>query len=67
MKSRRVRWAGHEAFMWEKRNACRILMGKLEGKGLLWKHRRRCEDNIKLDLKEIRWGLVQNRDRWNVL
>jgi hypothetical protein len=32
IKSRRVRWSGHAACMEEKRNACRILEGKLEGK-----------------------------------
>jgi hypothetical protein len=31
IKSRRVRWAGHVARMGEKRNACRILVGKPEG------------------------------------
>jgi hypothetical protein len=32
MKSRRMRWAGHVARMGEKRNACRILVGKPEGR-----------------------------------
>jgi hypothetical protein len=32
IKSRRVRWAGHVAGMGKKRNACRILVGKPEGK-----------------------------------
>jgi hypothetical protein len=32
IKSRRMRWAGHVARMWEKRNAYRILVGKPEGK-----------------------------------
>jgi hypothetical protein len=31
-KSRRMRWAEHVARMGEKRNAYRILVGKLEGK-----------------------------------
>jgi hypothetical protein len=31
IKSRSMRWAGHVARM-EKRNACRLLMGKPEGK-----------------------------------
>jgi hypothetical protein len=31
-KSRRMRWAGHVARMWETRNAYRILVGKPEGK-----------------------------------
>jgi hypothetical protein len=29
-KSRRMRWAGHVTRMWEKRNACKILVGKPE-------------------------------------
>jgi hypothetical protein len=32
IKSRRMIWAGHVARMGEKRNACRILVGKPEGK-----------------------------------
>jgi hypothetical protein len=32
IKSRRMRWARHIARMGEKRNACRILVGKLDGK-----------------------------------
>jgi hypothetical protein len=32
IKSRRMRWAGHEARMGEGRGACRILVGRPEGK-----------------------------------
>jgi hypothetical protein len=32
IKSRRMSWAAHVARMGEKRNACRILVGKPEGK-----------------------------------
>jgi hypothetical protein len=32
INSRRMRWAGHVARMWENRNAYRILVGKPEGK-----------------------------------
>jgi hypothetical protein len=32
MKTRRMRWAAHVARMGEKRNVCRILAGKPEGK-----------------------------------
>jgi hypothetical protein len=32
MKARRMRWAGHETRMREKRNAYRLLVGKPEGK-----------------------------------
>jgi hypothetical protein len=30
IKTRRMRWAGHLAQVWENRNACRILLGKPE-------------------------------------
>jgi hypothetical protein len=39
--------------MGEKRNACRILVGKPEGKRPLRRPRRRWADNIKIDLREI--------------
>jgi hypothetical protein len=45
-----MRGAGHVARM-EKMNACRILVGKPEGKGLLGKPRRRWVDNIKMYLR----------------
>jgi hypothetical protein len=35
------------------RNGYRILVGKPEGKGQLWRLRGRWKDNIKMDLKEI--------------
>jgi hypothetical protein len=57
MKSRRMRWAGH-ARMGEKRNVHRLLVGKLEGKRPLGKQRRRCVDNIRMDLVEVGWGDV---------
>jgi hypothetical protein len=59
--------------MGKKRNAYRILVGKPEGKKLLERSRRRWEDNIKMDLREIGWGvmdwtdLAQNRDQWRTL
>jgi hypothetical protein len=36
-------------------NACRILVGKPEGKRPLGRPRRRWVDNIKMDLREIKW------------
>jgi hypothetical protein len=33
-------------------------VGKPEGKRPLGRHRRRWEDNIKMDLREIGWGVV---------
>jgi hypothetical protein len=73
MKSRRIRWAGHVAQMWEKRNAYRILVGKSEGKRSLGRSRRRWVDNIKMDLREIDCGgmdwidLAQDRDQCRAL
>jgi hypothetical protein len=55
IKSRRMRWAGHVARMGETRNACKILVGKAEGKTPLGRPRRRWLDNIKMDLREIGW------------
>jgi hypothetical protein len=42
-----MRWAG---------NAYRVLVGKLEGKKPLGRRRRKWDDNIEMDLREIRWG-----------
>jgi hypothetical protein len=49
------------------------LIGKPEGKRPLGKHRRRWEDNIKKDLREIGFEgvdwmhLAYNRDRWQTI
>jgi hypothetical protein len=54
----------------EKRNLCRLLVGKPEGKRQLGRPRRRWIDNIKMDLLEIGlsvvdWiGLAQDMYRW---
>jgi hypothetical protein len=59
--------------MGEKRNACRLLVGKPEGKRPLGRPKRRWMDNIKMDLLEIgfsvvEWiGLAQDRYRWRAL
>jgi hypothetical protein len=39
-----------------KRNACRSLVGKPEETRPLGRPRRRREDNIKIDLRDIGWG-----------
>jgi hypothetical protein len=52
IKSRRMRWAGQVERMGETRNACRILVGKPDGKRPLGRPRRRWVDNIKMDLGE---------------
>ena len=41
IKSRRMRWAGHEARMEERRGSYRVLLGKTEGKKPLVRPRRR--------------------------
>jgi hypothetical protein len=57
----------------DKRNACMILVGKPEGKRPLGRPRCRWLDNIKMDLREIRWDgvdwidLAQNRNQWRAL
>jgi hypothetical protein len=42
--------------MGERRGAYRALVGKPEGRRPLGKPRRRWEDNIKMDLREVGWG-----------
>ena len=69
IKSRRLRWAGHE----ESRSALKILTGKHTGKRPLGRPRRTFEDNIRMDLEEIginaeNWDdSVQDRDYWRAL
>ena len=55
MKSRRLKLVGHVARMWERRGACRDLVGKSEGRRPLGRHRRRWEDNIKMRVEEVGW------------
>jgi hypothetical protein len=59
IKSRRMRWAGHVARMGVGRNVYKVLVGKLEGKGPLERPRRRWDDGLKLDLREISWRCVE--------
>ena len=73
IKSRRMRWAGHVARMGEERGAYRLLVGKPKGKRPLGRPRRRCVDNIRMDLQEVGYGyldwigLAQDRERWRKL
>jgi hypothetical protein len=73
IKSRRLRWAGHVARMGERIGAYSALVGKPEGRRPLGRPRRRWEDNIKMDLREVGWGgidwinLAEDRDRWRAL
>jgi hypothetical protein len=73
IRSRRMRWAGHVARVGEGRNVYRVLVGRPEGKRPLERPRRRWEDGIKMDLREVGWGgvkwihLAQDRDRWRAV
>jgi hypothetical protein len=59
--------------MEEERVVYRVLVGKPEGKRSLGRPRRRWEDNVRMDFKEVgfgcdEWiGLAQDRDRWRAL
>jgi hypothetical protein len=49
-----------------------MLVGRPEGKRPLGRPKRKWEDNIKMDLQEVGWGmdwikLAQDRDRWRAL
>ena len=61
------------ARMGQGRGVHRVLVGKREGKRPLGRPRRRWEDNIKMDLREVGGGcedwmeLAQDRDRWRAL
>ena len=57
VKSRRMIRAVHVGCMGEGRGMHRVLVGKPEGKRLLGRPRRRWEDNIKIDLQEVEYGL----------
>jgi hypothetical protein len=72
IKSRRMRWAGHVAWM-GRGGVYRVLVGKPERKRPLGRPRHRWEGNIKMDLQEVGCGgmdwieLAQDRDRWRAL
>ena len=58
--------------MGERRDVYRVLVGKPEGRRPLERSGRRWEDNIKVDLREMGWGvdwidLAKDRDRWGLL
>jgi hypothetical protein len=67
-----MRWVGHVAHI-EMRNVYSIFVGKPEGKRPLGRPRRRWEDNIRMDLREIGWEgvdwifLAQGREQWQNL
>ena len=70
LKSRRLRWAGHVARMEQTRIVYRVLVLKPESRRPIGRPRRRWEDNIKMDLREVGcepggWkALAEDRDQW---
>jgi hypothetical protein len=62
-------WVSHIARRGEMRNAYISLARKPEGKRRLGRHRRRLDDNIRIDVSEIDWEIVhwihlaQDRDQ----
>jgi hypothetical protein len=53
-----MRWAEHVTRIGARRNANRVLVEKPKRNGPLGRHRRRWEDNIKMNLKEKAWERV---------
>jgi hypothetical protein len=59
--------------MGEGRKVYKLLVGKPEGKRPLGRPRRRWEDGMKMDIREIGWEgvewirLAQDRDRWRAV
>jgi hypothetical protein len=57
----------------EKRNACKVLVGKSEGNRPLGRSRCRWENNIEMNLRGIEWGgmdwidLALDRDQWRAV
>jgi hypothetical protein len=55
------------------RNTYTVLVGIFEMKRLLARPRRRWDENIRMDFKEIRWegvewiNLAQDRDQWRAV
>jgi hypothetical protein len=72
IKSKGLRWAGHVARMGGKERCGQGFGGRAERRRPLGRPRRKWEDNIKMDLQEVGWGvnwieLAQDRDRWRAL
>jgi hypothetical protein len=70
IKSIRMRWVGHVSHTGKRRIAHRVLMGRPEGKEPFGKVWCRWENNIVMDLQEVRrrgmdWIVLgQDRDKW---
>jgi hypothetical protein len=59
--------------MGEMKNACKIFIGKFEGKRPLGRHRRKWEDSTRMDVRKTGWEsvdwihLAQDRDQWQAV
>jgi hypothetical protein len=68
-----MRWAGYVACVGEKRKVYKVLVGKPKGRRPLGRPRRRWEDGVRMDLREIGLGgvdwirLAQDRDQWRAV
>jgi hypothetical protein len=55
----------------KERKLCKVLVGKPKGKRPLRRSRHRWEDGIRMNLREIGWGvwivLPQDRDQWQAV
>jgi hypothetical protein len=69
IKLTRMRWVGRVVHMEKRRGVYRVLVGKPEGKRPFGRPRHRWENNIMMDVQEVRcevmdWiKLAQGRDR----
>jgi hypothetical protein len=57
VKSRRMRWTRYVERMGEERKVYKVLVGKPEGKRPLGRPRRRWEEGIRMDLREVGFGV----------
>ena len=55
----RMRWVRHVARMGDRRSEHSVLVGRSEGKTSLGKPRLRWEDNIKINLQEVGWRVME--------
>ena len=59
IQSTRMRWVGHVARILERRRVYRVWVEEREGNRPLGRRGRKWEDNIKMDLQDIKCGGVE--------